>query len=67
MKKDSYYYSAEEWSRSIGYGELPPERLKKEEPLEKLKLKLKKEKTLQDILDNKKIIEEYKKNGTIPQ
>ena len=27
-KKDSYYYSAEEWSRSIGYGEVPPERLK---------------------------------------
>ena len=27
-KKDSYYYSAEEWSRSIGYGEVPPERLR---------------------------------------
>jgi hypothetical protein len=27
-KKDSYYYTAEEWSRSIGYGEAPPERLK---------------------------------------
>jgi hypothetical protein len=27
-KKDSYYYSAEEWSRSVGYGEVPPERLK---------------------------------------
>jgi hypothetical protein len=26
--KDSYYYSKEEWSRSIGYGEVPPERLK---------------------------------------
>ena len=27
-KKDSYQYSAEEWSRSVGYGEVPPERLK---------------------------------------
>ena len=27
-KKDSYYYSAEEWSRSVGYGEVPPERLR---------------------------------------
>ena len=33
--KDSYYYSAEEWSRSIGYGEVPPERLK---PMEQLEL-----------------------------
>ena len=31
----SYYYSAEEWSRSIGYGEVPPERLK---PMEQLEL-----------------------------
>jgi hypothetical protein len=35
IKKDSYYYSAEEWSRSIGYGEVPPERLK---PMEQLEL-----------------------------
>ena len=34
-KKDSYYYSAEEWSRSVGYGEVPPERLK---PMEQLEL-----------------------------
>jgi len=27
-KKDSYYYTAKEWSRSIGYGEVPPERLR---------------------------------------
>jgi len=26
IKKDSYYYSAEEWSRSIGYGEVPTDR-----------------------------------------
>ena len=31
----SYYYSAEEWSRSFGYGEVPPERLK---PMEQLEL-----------------------------
>ena len=31
-KKDSYYYSAEEWSRSIGYGEVPPERLRPTPP-----------------------------------
>jgi hypothetical protein len=31
----SYYYSAEEWSRSVGYGEVPPERLK---PMEQLEL-----------------------------
>ena len=31
----SYYYSAKEWSRSIGYGEVPPERLK---PMEQLEL-----------------------------
>ena len=31
----SYYYSAEEWSRSVGYGEMPPERLK---PMEQLEL-----------------------------
>lgn len=35
IKKDSYYYSAEEWSRSIGYGEVPPERLK---PMKQLEL-----------------------------
>jgi hypothetical protein len=35
IKKDSYYYSAEEWSRSVGYGEVPPERLK---PMEQLEL-----------------------------
>ena len=27
IKNKSYYYSAEEWSRSVGYGEVPPERL----------------------------------------
>ena len=31
----AYYYSAEEWSRSVGYGEVPPERLK---PMEQLEL-----------------------------
>ena len=31
----SYYYSAEEWSRSVGYGEVPAERLK---PMEQLEL-----------------------------
>jgi len=31
----SYYYSAEEWSRSVGYGEVPSERLK---PMEQLEL-----------------------------
>ena len=31
----SYYYSAKEWSRSVGYGEVPPERLK---PMEQLEL-----------------------------
>ena len=31
----SYYYSTEEWSRSVGYGEVPPERLK---PMEQLEL-----------------------------
>jgi hypothetical protein len=35
-KKDSYYYSAEEWSRSIGYGEVPPERLKPTPPEDKV-------------------------------
>lgn len=35
IKNKSYYYSAEEWSRSIGYGEVPPERLK---PMEQLEL-----------------------------
>ena len=28
IKNKSYYYSAEEWSRSVGYGEVPQERLK---------------------------------------
>ena len=27
-KNDLYYYTAEEWSRSVGYGEVPPERLR---------------------------------------
>tara|TARA_R110002126_G_scaffold225697_2_gene370519 strand:+ start:410 stop:580 length:171 start_codon:yes stop_codon:yes gene_type:complete len=31
----SYYYSAEEWSKSVGYGEVSPERLK---PMEQLEL-----------------------------
>ena len=31
----SYYYSAKEWSRSVGYGEVPPERL---QPMEQLEL-----------------------------
>ena len=35
IKNKSYYYSAEEWSRSIGYGEVPPERL---QPMEQLEL-----------------------------
>jgi len=26
---DSYYYTPDEWSRSIGWGTVPPERLKK--------------------------------------
>jgi len=26
---DSYYYTQEEWSRSIGWGTVPPERLRK--------------------------------------
>ena len=34
----SYYYSAEEWSRSIGYGEVPPERLKPTPPEDENKL-----------------------------
>ena len=35
IKNKSYYYSAEEWSRSVGYGEVPSERLK---PMEQLEL-----------------------------
>tara|TARA_R110000868_G_scaffold406624_1_gene687206 strand:- start:523 stop:741 length:219 start_codon:yes stop_codon:yes gene_type:complete len=27
MKNKSYYYTPEEWSRSIGYGKVPEERL----------------------------------------
>jgi len=27
MKNKSYYYTPEEWSRSIGYGQVPDERL----------------------------------------
>jgi hypothetical protein len=27
MKNKSYYYTPEEWSRSIGYGQVPEERL----------------------------------------
>ena len=34
-KNDLYYYTAEEWSRSVGYGEVPPERLK---PMTQLEL-----------------------------
>jgi hypothetical protein len=33
-KNDLYYYTPEEWSRSVGYGEVPPERLKQMEQLE---------------------------------
>lgn len=27
MKNKSYYYTPEEWSRSIGYGQVPQERI----------------------------------------